>query len=85
MQIQNVSSLFQVVTLILIGIGLFFAVIFHIGTKEPIYDTSVKRRLSITMVNFVVRCSGLVLLFWFNILRLTALTKMVVQQFGHPN
>ncbi|KAL9983319.1 hypothetical protein ACROYT_G005468 [Oculina patagonica] len=57
-QLTSESSMdFTVMTLILIGIGLFFAVIFHIGTKEPIYDTSVKRKLSITMVNFVRKSS----------------------------
>ena len=41
-------------SLIVMGIGLFFAVIFHVGTKEPIYDdTPAKRRLSVTMVRYL--------------------------------
>ncbi|XP_078358319.1 uncharacterized protein LOC144643058 isoform X2 [Oculina patagonica] len=54
-QLTAESSMdFTVLTLIVVGIGLIFAAIFHIGTKEPIYDTSAKRRVStITMVNFV--------------------------------
>ena len=46
---------FQVMASILIGIGLIFAVIFHIGTKERIDDNPVRRKLSVVIVDFMVR------------------------------
>ena len=45
---------FQVMTLILVGISLIFAAIFHIGSKEP-SDDLVKSRFSNTVVDNVVR------------------------------
>ena len=44
---------FQVMSLILVGIGLLFCLIFHIGTKEP--SCQINKKLSVTAAGIVVR------------------------------
>ena len=52
---KTFSSLpfFQVMSLILVGIGLLFCLIFHIGTKEP--SCQINKKLSVTAAGVVVR------------------------------
>ena len=40
-------------SLILVGIGLLFCLIFHIGTKEP--SCQINKKLSVTAAGIVVR------------------------------
>ena len=53
MKLFSSPPFLQVMSLIMVGIGLLFCLIFHIGTKEP--SCQINKTLSVTTAGIVVR------------------------------